>query len=184
MFPAWTFVIREMAAAGVGVRTQAQVLRMDTDRPGNGQCAGPLRQKGGTLVDPGPKQPENSSWKALGCFSEGTVHLVVPRLRFIIRISWWHFFFFLHKRWAHLWKCPECEGMPKHLQTRSLYALGCTGRVRRTTKKNTKAYSWTRDADSDSVGSRAVVVLSPSSNTTHSVPGSAPPTTTAHTYLT
>lgn len=97
MFPAWTSVIREMAAAGVGVRTQPQVLRMDTDRPGNGQCAGPLRQKGGTLVDPGPKQPENSSWKALGCFSEGTVHLVVPCLRFIIRISWWHFFFFYIK---------------------------------------------------------------------------------------
>lgn len=54
--------------------------------------------------------------KALGCLREGTMRLCWALFRFRNQNFIGELLFFLHKIGTHPWKCPECEGMPQHLQ--------------------------------------------------------------------
>lgn len=146
-----------MAAAGGGEEDARQVLRMDTDCPGNGQCAELLHRGEELWETPDPKSQKTPAGREmLGCLRQcGSVG---PCLDFVIRISLGSFFFYI--KYGHTLGNAQNVGACHSIFRGRLRASVCTGRVRPHTKGNIKAYSWCRDADA--VGSQAVASGSPS----------------------
>lgn len=116
--------------------------------------------------------------KALGCFREGTMRLCWALFRFCNQ-NFIGEFFLLHKIWAHPWKCPECEGMPQHLQRPSvcIYVHWKGEAPHRGKQRHILGVGMQMQW-----AARQWLPGVPPSSATHSAPGSAP--ATAHTYLT
>lgn len=104
-------------------------------------------QSGGTLVDPGPKESENSCWKGRrwDVSERAQCGSVGPCLDFVIRISLGSFFFYI--KYGHTLGNAQNVRACHSIFRGCLCASVCTGRVRPHTKGNIKAYSWCRDAD-------------------------------------
>lgn len=149
-----------MAAAGGGEEDARQVLRMDTDCPGNGQCAELLHRGEELWETPDPESQKTPAGREmLGCLREGTMRLCWALFRFCNQ-NFIGEFFFLHKIWTHPWKCPECGGMPQHLQRPS--ACICVYWKGEAPHQGKHKGIFLVLGDADAVGSQAVASGSPS----------------------